>query len=166
MWEYFDYSNLQLPFTTVTYYTTLLEGNIWVMQSHLMVYSRTWYFRKYTEVCKAIRLCISELSDLFSSVLWISSSLWQGFAWDSRPTPWIWVVGANHRETVLCSVILKVSLKTGAAVLHPANNQWNWYVLFQFGNKCYNKNCIKAENYLQSMHGKETNNNCTLRGKH
>jgi len=30
----------QLPITGVTYYTTVLEGNIWVMESHLIVYSR------------------------------------------------------------------------------------------------------------------------------
>lgn len=70
----------QLPFTAVTYYTTVLEGgNIWVMESLLIVYSRAWYFRKYTEMCKASRLCISELSDFSSSVLCTLCMCWQDF---------------------------------------------------------------------------------------
>jgi len=59
----------QLPFTAVTYYTTVLESNVWIMESHLIVYSRACYFRKYADMCKASRLCISELSNVSSSVL-------------------------------------------------------------------------------------------------
>jgi len=87
------------------------------MESLLIVYSRTWYFRKYTGARQVGFAFLNSLTSLllccahFAYVGRISCSLWQGFAWDSGPTTWIWVLGVHHHETVPSGVVWKCHWK-------------------------------------------------------